>query len=373
MRILVLHASAGAGHRRAAEALVKSFHAEGAMDVQVKDVLEFTPALFKQTYAKGYLDVVKQVPELWGYMYSRMDKKARIPWRRKVRSIFNQMNTGEFARFYEKYDPDVVVCTHFMPLEILSNRSSKAKRPVRLFCVVTDFVVHSLWIVENVDCYYVATDEERRLLIRRGQAEAGVEVTGIPVDPVFGRRMAKAEARAMLDIDVEMPTVLLLSGGFGVGPAIELIQSCVSTDVGCQVLVVAGSNGELESEARALASDSKTPIKVYGFVKNIHEMMDASDLVVSKPGGLTTSELLAKGIPMVIVDPIPGQEQRNCEYILENGAGVRLYDAEDAPARIGAVMRDPERMACMCDNALRLGRPDAGRDIVRDILERASR
>ena len=371
MRVLILHASAGAGHRRAAEALQKGFLSENSKaEVKVCDILDFTPAVFRRTYAKGYLDVVRKAPELWGFMYAQSDRKALIPWRRKVRSFVNQVNTPPFVRFYEEFNPDAVVCTHFMPLELLSTRMRRGKLATPLFCVVTDFAVHSLWILEGVQTYYVATEEAKRQLVRRGQPEGQVKVTGIPIDPVFSERTPRDEARRQLGLPGDMPFVLVLSGGFGVGPTAELLRALGTADLNCRILVVAGANEEMRQQALVISKQVRTPVTVFGFVNNIHALMDASDIIISKPGGLTTSEILAKGKPLIIIDPIPGQEQRNCEYLLEAGAAARLFDVEDAGFKVQSLLTDRKRLTQMAKNAARIGSPHAARTIARDIMGR---
>jgi processive 1,2-diacylglycerol beta-glucosyltransferase len=236
--------------------------------------------------------------------------------------------------------------------------------------VVTDFAVHSLWIVDRVTAYYVANEESRRHLLRNGKKPDDVTVTGIPIDPVFAARMAAEPARKALGIDPRLPAVLILSGGFGVGPTVELIAAFREATRPCQLVVVAGANEKLKKEAEAVAGTVGRPVKVFGFVNNIHELMDAADVVITKPGGLTSSEVLAKGKPMIIIDPIPGQEQRNCECLLEGGAALRLFDVHDAPYKVERLLGDAGRMEEMRKHAEALGRPHAGRDIVRDILGR---
>jgi processive 1,2-diacylglycerol beta-glucosyltransferase len=369
MKVLILHASTGAGHKRAAEALGKAFALENKnAEVAVRDILDFTSPVFKKTYARGYLEVVRKAPALWGFMYARSDKKAQHPSHKKIRAIFNEINAGAFIKFCKDFNADIAVCTHFMPVEILARRFGRRLRDVPLFCVVTDFAVHSLWIVQNVDCYYVATEDARRQLVRKGQPAQNIRITGIPIDPVFSQRDTAENARRKLAIDPALPAILLLSGGFGIGPAAELIRSFGQVDVHCQLLVVAGANDKLKKEAIAAATGLKIPAKVFGFVDNIHELMDASDLVISKPGGLTTSEVLAKAKPMIVVDPIPGQEQRNCEYLLEAGAAVRLYEPEDAPYKVQEILADPARLARMQQSARDISHPNAGKEIASDIL-----
>ncbi len=369
MKVLLLHASAGAGHRRAAEALEKAFRkARPEAEVKVCDILDFTAKIFRKTYAEGYLDLVRKVPELWGYLYSESDRKAGVPWRKDVRALFNKVNTLTFRKFYRDFDPDIVVCTHFMPLQLLTAGSRHLPSRARIYCAVTDFAVHALWILDHVDAYFVAMEEAKRHLVRRGQPADRVRVTGIPIDPVFEQGQKKDEALKALGLPADLPVVLLLSGGFGVGPTLDLIRSFGQEEPVCRLVVVAGANAKLKKEAEDLAATIRTPVTVYGFVNNIHVMMDACDLIISKPGGLTTSEVLAKGKPLLIINPIPGQEQRNCEVVLESGAAARLFEVEDTYFKVRTLLKDASRLALMGRNARKLGAPKAASAIVAEIL-----
>jgi processive 1,2-diacylglycerol beta-glucosyltransferase len=371
MKILLLHASAGAGHRRAAEALAKAFH-EARPDAEVKvcDILDYTAGIFRKTYSEGYLDLVRKAPELWGYLYSEADRKGDVRWRQEIRSIFNKMNTLSFLKFYKEFDPDIAVCTHFMPLQLLTRASRRRKRHAKVYCVVTDFAVHALWILEHTDTYYVAMEEAKRHLVRRGQPMDQVKVTGIPIDPVFQKSQSKAGALEALGLPDDLPVVLLLSGGFGVGPTLDLIRAFGQEEPVCRLVVVAGANAAMKREAEALAATIRTPVVVHGFVANIHVMMDACDLVISKPGGLTTSEVLAKGRPMLVINPIPGQEQRNCETVLEAGAAARLFEVEDAYFKVKSLLADRARLQHMGERARAMGHPGAAATIVADILSK---
>lgn len=368
-RILILHATAGAGHKRAAEALAAAAKIQTPdSEVVVRDILDFTAPIFKKTYAEGYLNLVRTIPELWGYLYTRADKKATKPNEAKIRTVFNKLNTLTFTKYFKELQPDAVICTHFMPLEILSAAIEEGKTSVPLYCVVTDFAVHSLWLMKNVERYYVANEESKRYLVRHGQFGESVECTGIPIDPIFSKSLASEEAKALLGLDRNLPAVLILGGGFGVGPTAQLLRSFEHIGPDCQIMVVAGKNQDMQREAEAIGKTLRIPVKVFGFVNNIHELMDAADLIISKPGGLTTCEVLAKHKPLVIIDPIPGQEQRNCEYLLEIGAAVRLYDIDDAPYKIEELLDDKTRMRQMAANAEKAARPRAAFDILQDII-----
>lgn len=360
--ILILHATAGAGHTRAAQALAAAFQADGRQH-QVVDILDCTPALFRHMYVKSYIDVVQKAPELWGYLYDRSDVVHPATSKRlRARLAFNRLNSQPFKKLLKETAPRAIVCTHFLPLELLSDLKGRGKFDAPVHAVVTDVSPHAFWVYPHIDLYHVATPSAARELERKGYPAERIRVTGIPVDPVFAERTAGPAARARLGLP-ERPTVLLLSGGFGVGPMVEALESFRASRADVSLVVVAGKNAELEAECRTVAQTLDVSVTVRGFVTNMHEWMDAADLIVTKPGGLTTTEVLAKGKPMALVSPIPGQEQRNCEYLLEAGAAVRLYDVGDAAFYLTKWLGDAERMQRMTAAAKAIARPRAANDI----------
>jgi processive 1,2-diacylglycerol beta-glucosyltransferase len=226
-------------------------------------------------------------------------------------------------------------------------------------------------VYPHVDCYHVATPSAARELERKGYPAERIRVTGIPVDPVFAKREAAAAARTRLGLP-ERPTALLLSGGFGVGPMVEALESFRGSRAEISLVVITGKNAALEAKCREAAATLGVPVTVRGFVTNMHEWMDAADIIVTKPGGLTTTEVLAKGKPMALVSPIPGQEQRNCEYLLESGAAVRLYDVGDSAFYLEGWLRDEARMKRMAASARAIARPQAARDIAGAVVQPAT-
>ena len=369
MKLLILHASAGNGHRRAADALVAAATAAGHTAV-LRDILDFVPLLFRKTYATGYLNLVRTAPELWGYFFTQSDRKAQRPAERRVRTVFNKLNALSFYGFLRDEKPDAVLCTHFLPLELIGSLKPHHRHNLPLFGVVTDYAAHALWYCDSVNAYYVATEEARRQLRRKGQPSTGLVNTGIPVMPEFSTRTTPAAGRARLGLQSDLPAALLLSGGYGVGPTLEMLRACVAEPPPCQLLVVAGKNPEMEAAAKEVIAGSSLKATVFGFVNNVHELMDASDVIISKPGGLSTAEALAKGRPMMIVEPIPGQEQRNAEWLLENGAAVRLHEAVDTSWKLGTLLSDPARMGALAAHAAQLGRPHAAVEILADVVHR---
>lgn len=365
--ILVLHATAGAGHTRAAQAIGAALKLAGRGH-RVVDTLDCTTALFRRLYVKSYIELVQRAPELWGYLYDRLDVvHSTTSAKGRARLAFNKLNTRSFEQLVREAAPAAIVCTHFLPLELLSDLKGRGKLDTPVHAVVTDVSPHAFWVHPNIERYHVATAAGARELERKGYPPERISITGIPVDPVFEERTPAPAARAKLGLP-ERPTVLFSSGGFGVGPTLALLESFRASRAPVSLVVVAGKNAALETACRKLAAKLPVPVTVHGFVSNMHELMDAADLIVTKPGGLTTTEILAKGKPMALVSPIPGQEQRNCEYLLEEGAAVRLYDTDDAAFYLEKWLGDEARMKRMQAAARAIARPKAAKEIASTLI-----
>ncbi len=370
--VLILHATAGAGHTRAAQAIAAALKPSGRSH-RVVDTLECTSALFRRMYVKSYIDLVQKAPELWGYFYEKADVMPSTDSKRvRARLAFDKLNSRPFKKLLEEAKPEIILCTHFLPLELLSDMKGCGKLNTPVHAVITDVSPHAFWIYRHIEHYHVATLSAARELARKGFPAERISVTGIPVDPIFAHRTPATEARAKLGLP-EKPTVLLLSGGFGVGPMKQMLASFSDSRANLSLVMVAGKNAELEKECRALAAKLPVSVTVHGFVNNMHELMDAADLIVTKPGGLTTTEILAKGKPMALVAPIPGQEQRNCEYLLEEGAAVRLYDVGDSAHYLEKWLSDGVRMKRMSAAARAISKPDAAKEIAAALITRLTK
>ncbi len=365
-RILILSASVGNGHTTAAEALKKSFELEGiGKEIRHEDVLNFTNPLFRRLYGKAYIDLVNSMPEVLGWMYDQLDE----PWKNEKRRLFfDKLNTQPLIRMIREFDPDWVVCTHFLPSEIISDLKGKGKLACRQAIVVTDFDIHALWFCRNFERYFVAIDEGRYYLGSLGFPADKITVSGIPIDPKFSIDKPKEEMRAKFGLDSDLPTIILSLGGFGVGKIDDMIASLRSIKVPVQILAMCGKNEELRSKLEA-EPNGTVRITPVGYTKDMDEYMSASDLIVGKPGGLTTCEALAKGLGFVIVNPIPGQEERNSDHLLENGCAIRSNNPATLAYKIENLLNDPKRMKTMSENALKFARPDAAKEIAAKLAE----
>jgi len=360
-RILILSASVGNGHTTAAESLKKAFEIkELADEVRHEDVLKFTNPLFRRLYSNAYIDLVNNMPEVLGWMYDRFDE----PWKNEKRRLFfDKLNTRPFVKMVRDYDPDWILCTHFLPSEIISDLKGNGKMSAPQAIVVTDFDMHAMWLCRNYEHYFVALDETRFYLESLGCPAKKITVSGIPIDPKFRELKPKNKMCSKYGIDPSIPTVMLSLGGFGVGNIETLLSPLRKIETPVQVLAMCGKNEELKSDLERERKDNGVRIIPVGYTREMDEYMSASDLIVGKPGGLTTCEALAKGLVFVIANPIPGQEERNADHLLEQGAAIRSNNPTTLGYKIEQLLKDKKRLESMRANALRFARPNAAFDI----------
>src|SRR5712692_3586314 len=325
-RVLILSASSGAGHVRAAQALEKAFAARGDCAVEHIDALDYTSKLFQRIYNDAYIALVRRAPGLMGFLYDRTDQ----PWRHPSRRLaLDRLNTGPMIRLLRRIQPDLCVATHFLPGEIIAWLKGKKKIAARHAIVVADFDVHAMWLCRTVDRYYVAIDEAAEYLARIGVPREILRVTGIPIDPLFTTPVNRSDARKQLGLDADATVILIAPGGYGVGPIERLVADLLALQRPWQIAAIAGKSEktrkrleELAKAAGNLPSGSPELCPV-GFTTEMDKYMAAADLMVGKAGGLTTSEALARALPMALIEPIPGQEERNADHLLEAGAAIR--------------------------------------------------
>jgi processive 1,2-diacylglycerol beta-glucosyltransferase len=371
-RILVLSASVGAGHLRAAEAVEAALR-QTAPDATVKniDVLELTNRVFRRLYGKLYLDLVNKAPHVLGYFYDLMDQPSRSGTNRgdRLRLAVEKLNLRPFLRLLTEEPWDLAINTHFLPAEIIAALRRQEKIRLPQTTATTDFDTHRLWVNQPCERYFTATLEGALYLQHWGVPAKDTLATGIPVVPVFAQPKDRAECLKRQGLVGDRPIVLQLAGGFGVGPVEMLYRALLAVEEPIELVAATGRNEQVKGELAAIPVPARHRVKILGFTREIDELMNVADLVVSKPGGLTTSETLARGAVMVIVNPIPGQESRNSDYLLENGAAIKVNNAATLPYKLTALLRDPKRMEWLRGNVRRIARPRAAFTVVEESLK----
>ena len=370
-RVLLLSASSGAGHVRAAQALEKAFAARGDCVVEHIDTIRYVSKLFQRAYDKTYISMVRRAPELMGVLYDRTDQPWHHPRRRLA---MDRLNTGPMIRLLKRVQPDLCVATHFLAAEIVAWLIAKQKLRAHNAIVVTDYDVHAMWLCRTVERYYVAIDEAAEYLERIGVPRETLRVTGIPIDPLFAKPLDRPEARRTLGLDPTATVILVSAGGYGVGPIEQFVSGLVALQKPWQIVAIAGKAEkarkrleEISKGAGKLPSGAPRLIAV-GFTTDMDKYMAAADLLVGKAGGLTTSEALARVLPMALIEPIPGQEERNADHLLEAGAAIRCNNLPAAPWKIARLLDDSARLDRMRDAARAMGKPGAAAAIAEDAL-----
>jgi processive 1,2-diacylglycerol beta-glucosyltransferase len=313
---------------------------------------------------------VNRAPEVLGWLYDYFDE----PWKhQRLRLALEKLNATRFIRLLEDFAPDWAVSTHFLPAELIAWLRSKGRLVTRQAVVVTDFDVQGMWLTRHVDRYFVALDETSAHLERLGVPPTAITVSGIPIDPVFAEPKDARAMRAKHGLAPDLTTVLVSAGGFGVGPVEALVHTLLEVRHPAQLVVICGRSEPLRRRLDELADARPrgvTPtLHVVGYTTEMDEYMAAADLLVGKPGGLTSSEALARGLALVIVRPIPGQEERNADHLLEAGAAMRCNNLPALAWKIDRLLDDPGRLGQMRANARRFARPHAARDIAAVLLE----
>ncbi|MEI7683481.1 MAG: glycosyltransferase [Planctomycetota bacterium] len=369
-KILVLSAAVGAGHMRAAEAVDLALRqAHPDFHVVNLDVLTMTNALFRRIYGRFYLDLVNKAPHVLGYFYDLMDTPSKLNKQSdQLRLILEKLNLKAFETFLKSEPWDLVINTHFLPAEILGALRKKKSLDIPQVTVTTDFETHRLWVNPPCERYFTATEEGARYLQHWGVPADKTEATGIPIHPVFATKKDHGECLKKHGIVGDRPILVQLAGGFGVGPIEKITEALLAVETPIDLIVVAGKNEKVRERLSKLPTPAQQRLKVIGFTKEIDELMNVADLVVSKPGGLTTSETLARGAIMVIVNPIPGQESRNSDYLLENGAAIKANNIGTLAFKVTQLLEDKPRMDLLRKNVKRIARPKAAFDVVEKSL-----
>ncbi|MBU0935260.1 MAG: glycosyltransferase [Spirochaetes bacterium] len=376
-RLMILSASAGSGHVRAAQAVEEAARKdERISEVLHIDTLEYTNMMFQRIYSKGYLEAVKTIPDLWAMAFDNMDK----PWEKTlVMSALQRMNSQPLVNKIKEYKPDICICTHFMPADIVSGMIKQDQLMCNLGIVVTDYYVHALWLTDLFTRYFVPKEESRRHLTLLGLPPDRIVVSGIPIMEAFSARQSKKALYAKFDLDPALPVVLLSAGAFGIMNAADILMILNQIHSKCQIVVICGKNVKLlrelgkavEADQEAVAAAGKAARNRYsiiGYTDVMHEYLKIADVFISKPGGLSTSESMAAGVPMIIWDPIPGQELYNAYHLLENGVGMLPDNAITIGYKVDEILGNPERLKQMREKALSIAFPQASQTIVSAML-----
>ena len=367
--ILVLSVSAGAGHVRAAQALVATAERDYPhAKITHLDVMDFVPSSFRKVYADSYIKLVDKAPLLWAYLYQNTDKQESSSLLTKIRRNIERLNTRDLKKEISKLAPDAIICTHFLPAELASRRIEKGETMPPIWVQVTDFDVHGLWVHPHIQGYFVASDEVAARLQARGIAADSIKVSGIPIMPQFSTPLNPALCANEIGINPNKLTLIMMSGGLGVGNIANMAQALLQLPSDFQIIALAGKNEKMLLELQTLAAQYPARLFPMGFTKTIEKLMAVSDLAITKPGGLTSSECLAMHLPMIVVSPIPGQEERNADYLLESGAALKAVDIPALCYKVQKLVQNPVHLDFMREHMAKVAKPTAANTVLSHVL-----
>lgn len=358
-KILIASLKAGAGHMMAAKALEDTLlQQKEKFEVKNVDFLEYSTILSQDFYGKWYLDIVNKVPQFYGWLYDNLDDNTK-----DSRLIFDRINAQKFKEFVFAYEPDLIICTHFVPADILTHWRVKYQKKYKVVVTVTDYEAHRLWAEKKVDEYYVATPEMIEELTKFEVKAEKIISTGIPIDPKYNQNFDLPTIREKYNLTNNF-TILVASGGFGMGPVEQIIKKLHQLPNSLNILVMTGNNSILLKSLNKIPDQAHQNKIIFPFIDNDQELMAVSNIIIGKPGGLTTSEALVVGRPIIVINPIPGQEIANANYIARNLAGLQADDLDEVIKIVKNLLKRPDLLETLTKNSQRLAKPHAAKDII---------
>jgi len=368
---LIMYGTAGIGHKKSAVSIKKAYDEMKlpGLEVTLIDALDYTNKFFKWSYLQTYLLMVNKLPVFWGLSYYLTDIPLIDLFVSYLRRLNNWANSRKLVNYILDTKPDVIISTHFFGSEVIADLKRRSLVLSKLVTVVTDYRLHAWWVCEGTDIYIVASEDTRRDLEGRKVDPSKIKVMGIPIEPLFSKPMDKPKIFKETGLRDDLFTILVIGGGFGVGPIEGIVKVIARIQKNLQTVVVCGHNEELARKIQSLKDEYKLNMKVLGFIDNVYEYMDISDILISKSGGITVSESLAKEIPLVVISPILGQETGNCGFLVRNNAALKVDNLNGLKAALESLISDPVKLDSMKDAIKKIKKPRAAYDVAKFAYE----
>jgi processive 1,2-diacylglycerol beta-glucosyltransferase len=343
-------------------------------EVVILDTFRYANPLLEKIVIGTYMEMLKISPVIHGYLYHRAERDQPFASRGKTEfnRILNLIAAPKLENFIKYFQPEIIVCTHPFPLGIISNLKKKGVFRGIAFAVITDYTVHYFWVFPGIDCFLIGSE----ILISECK-ELGIEPkkvcpTGIPIDPEFNKRYDQRRLKEQMGFNPMLPVILIIGGGLGMGPLELVVKVLGEGSHNRQLLVVTGTNKALQEKLSEITHGFSCQVKVFGYVNNMHQLMALSDLMIGKAGGLTCAEAMASGLPLFIVDPLPGQEEKNAKFMVSMGTGVRIRE-KDLADTVKNYLKNQKMLKKIAETAIARGKPNAAYDAVKIMAEAVSK
>lgn len=366
-RILLLYITEVSGHHQATLAIEKSLRIlDPTVEVMNINGFGYTYPIIEKIVNKTYMGIIKRTPHIWDYLYDnpKIYKKTL-----SIKKAIHQSNHTKFAKLFKEFQPDAVICTQAFPCGMVADYKNTHQLSTKVIAVLTDYAPHAYWLHEGVDYYVVPSEDAKGRFIKEGVQQARIKIFGIPVDPKFIVHLDRKVILRKLGLDEDTPRILVMGGGQGLGPIKKVLKELMELRIKVQFIVVTGTNKKLLKWLKQISPEGQQRLIVFEYVHNMEEIMDVSTIAITKPGGMTTTECLTKGLPMVIIRPLPGQEMYNTNFLLSKGAAIRINEIKYIGAEVGALLNSQERLMHMRRCALENNQPNSSFDIAKLALQ----
>ena len=362
-----MYITSNSGHYRASLAIESALKtlSPGIVTMNING-FAYTNPFFEKLINRTYMSVIKNNPKVWEYLY---DNPKVLKSVQGLRDAIHRSNSKKLkVLIQDEFKPDAVVCTQAFPCGMVADYKKYLGLDLPLFGVLTDHAPHSYWIFDNVDYYIVPSEASRNHFIRNGVEDARIRAFGIPISMRFNNRHEKEDICRKLGLDSRKRTVLIMGGSQGLGPVEKMADALERIGLDFQILAVCGINKRLQKILAKKGKRYKKKMLVFGLTENVDELMEISDVIITKPGGLTTSEALAKNLPMIIIHPIPGQETKNTDFLLQQGVALRAEDEDDVAVLMQELFSNSVKLDEMRRKADLIKKPNSATDIAQLIL-----
>lgn len=354
------------GHRSAAIAIEKALKTLRP-DTEIMNInaFNYTNPIAEKVVNRIYMSVIKSTPQIWEYLYDNPTVMKKIE---RLKKNLHSLNSPKFKSLFDKFKPDAVICTQAFPCGMVADFKEAYNSKLPLLAVLTDYVPHAYWVYDKVDYYITPSEEVSRQLVKKNVPPDKIKTFGIPFDNKFNKTPSRYGIMQKLKLRPNTPVLLIMGGGQGLGPIKTIVKSLEKSKFDFQEIIVAGTNKKLYNSLKKKIEKSGKKIMLFGFIDNIDELMSVADIIITKPGGITTAEALTKGVPMVIVKPIPGQEANNSRYLTEKGVAVKIDRPKDINLAVEGLLGNPEKLNAMRQAAKSIAKPNSSMDTARLIL-----
>jgi len=354
------------GHRSAAIAIEKALKdLQPGTEILNINAFNYTNPIAEKVVNRIYMSVIKSTPQIWEYLYDNPKVMEKIS---KLKKNLHNVNSPKFKILFDKFKPDAVICTQAFPCGMVADFKEVYNSNLPLIAVLTDYVPHAYWVYDKINYYITPCEEVTKQLMQKSVPLDKIKTFGIPFDNKFNKSLPRNEIIRKLKLKPDVPILLIMGGGQGLGPIKTIVKSLEKSKIEFQELIVTGINKKLYKSLNKKIAKCKKRILLFGFVDNINELMGVADIIITKPGGITTAEALTKGVPMIIVKPIPGQEANNSRYLTEKGVAIKIDKPKEITNAIETLLKNPEKLNAMRQATKDIAKPHSSIDTAKLIL-----